>query len=938
MMMSNTIKCALCIGIDWIEISPKYIKLSGSEKGWVDLLTDIGVIPGLAIRRVDHEFDSSALNSYTESIWNIQDFKRSPDSCYTVRDFQCTEFQLILSSIQLVKNNDIQVERVLKSLAKLLDSSWVDTYSNYTMVPYFDGKNTIELGRVISTFGYNLIHLPWISNITNNQLLIHKGCDLYIKSSKLTCLLHCHVPYVGEEFTCTQFLKFLKVKGEITHQEVFNLLCEWAEKPLFFTTIKHMINVYSYLCNNMEILVSTGIVEAFKEKPLLFVPSIEHWKSQSIDVTGSFVPIDTAVWKDKTTVLYNLLKQKISYPSHLPQILSYFYGSNDDYREIKNALTKLGLAQKFSIQNFIDIFEYNASITANPDSSQVENFHSVLEHMLDTLDSMNEFVCRATSLQIFPSEGNKWVTINDLYINDDPEIAKHFISKVNFIKWPFPDKNKLGKLLIPYLSRNVHTELSTTTVRDFNDLRISFHFIFPLIQRFIFSFNDTLPDEYHREIAQLLIKLKFFSTLELTCTYSLSGKHFANANIQSCQFDQKNDLSVIYIVVNTDSKIVDKSSLVSVICLILKSSSISVNLPEKINDFVQRLLIDDPRSENDQLLYVNKYDLKSISSDLSIWEVPLSENYGKSQKTLSNMVKEQKTEVQEDTSGDSDDDLLKAWPPKAPATLEKSTKSHDQSSKPFQHDRKITHKDVVTISEVQNQQNRNKRIEENPSVQVESKFPPAIKNESMSNFTTFNNTAFNDKHSDESSNQITHKHGNIKATTIPSTSTVRHTLEHSIAEPVDITSCMQPLPIQFMTTLEKMPNDDNKEEKLVVGQQGEKYVYDLLQYQMKLPNDIPIKNIKWINETCESGHPYDIMVISDDGTEYFIEVKSTKSHDKFFFAISWKEILFAKEKKKNYILFRVYGVSSGEKPSVKWMADFFQLIEDNPSLRLFINM
>ena len=62
--------------------------------------------------------------------------------------------------------------------------------------------------------------------------------------------------------------------------------------------------------------------------------------------------------------------------------------------------------------------------------------------------------------------------------------------------------------------------------------------------------------------------------------------------------------------------------------------------------------------------------------------------------------------------------------------------------------------------------------------------------------------------------------------------------------------------------------------------------------------------VKWVNEDFETGLPYDIIVGEDSSREY-IEVKSTKSRTKDWFNISTREWQFAVEKGESYSIAHV---------------------------------
>lgn len=63
--------------------------------------------------------------------------------------------------------------------------------------------------------------------------------------------------------------------------------------------------------------------------------------------------------------------------------------------------------------------------------------------------------------------------------------------------------------------------------------------------------------------------------------------------------------------------------------------------------------------------------------------------------------------------------------------------------------------------------------------------------------------------------------------------------------------------------------------------------------------------VRWINETHETGFPYDIAVGDEEIGREYIEVKATKSDRKDWFNITAKEWQFAVEKGECYSIARV---------------------------------
>jgi hypothetical protein len=102
------------------------------------------------------------------------------------------------------------------------------------------------------------------------------------------------------------------------------------------------------------------------------------------------------------------------------------------------------------------------------------------------------------------------------------------------------------------------------------------------------------------------------------------------------------------------------------------------------------------------------------------------------------------------------------------------------------------------------------------------------------------------------------------------------------------------------TELISLAQSANAEE---IGRWGEECVYIMLK-------NIEVNNqVIWVNESVESGRPYDIVIKGKD-VEMFIEIKSTSTSEKNVLEISSQEIKCAFEKQENYHLYRVYNAGN----------------------------
>ncbi|XP_067652769.1 uncharacterized protein [Haliotis asinina] len=131
---------------------------------------------------------------------------------------------------------------------------------------------------------------------------------------------------------------------------------------------------------------------------------------------------------------------------------------------------------------------------------------------------------------------------------------------------------------------------------------------------------------------------------------------------------------------------------------------------------------------------------------------------------------------------------------------------------------------------------------------------------------------------------------------------------------------------------------EDHQDMSAIGRWGETLVKHYLLQQMAFNKDIV--DVRWVNETGESGLPYDfeITCLDDESSEsrtVYIEVKSTLKDEKKHFDISSREVNFAHAQKEQYQIYRVF--NAGNSQNVKLLRiDNIALKMDQGKLKLFM--
>ena len=551
----------------------------------------------------------------------MSEWKRSPDGKYTIRDYCCKEFNEIVKSVKNLSQQN------MVTLATMLDRSWND-YKQFVTAHYCDGANINELGATMSSFGHSLRSLSWLPS-TSRSLL--KGSEVYLDSEVNRHLLHSHVPYLAAKITDSDFLQLLGVNISVSGECLLEFLQEWSkqrgEQP-FCTSLNHMRNVYLCLYRkSSEYGASSSIVDTFKSGELIFVPLLNSQRKSrktDVDVEGRFCSVHKVCWTDRTTVLYNKQHNGEELPSHLPQVLSFYYHYPND--PIRLAFIKFGVQEDLKLQSLIDLLEFNASHSLNPEIGDLENFRSIVEVVCSTVCSSSQsttmyreeghvvdqqlvdfFIRQVRSLRVFPSQSKKWVTLRGLFWNDKIEVAKHFSQsdEVHFLQWPLKNRENLHGLPsfvqlcnVPQLSNCYSLRVTPgSMVRQSDELREMLYHMIPLIQRYLFSHHSEEHErlEHSLGIVAYLEKLQILSSLELKGLYviEVDGKEKVSepTAIKQCSLED----DALYVVTNTSGKISNKLSLVDVLIKMFfrEIVSTSTEIRPFLNDLV--IMIHDQR-------------------------------------------------------------------------------------------------------------------------------------------------------------------------------------------------------------------------------------------------------------------------------------------------------------------------------------------------------
>ena len=539
------------------------------------------------------------------------------------------------------------------------------------------------------------------------------------------------------------------------------------------------------------------------------------------------------------------------------------------------------------------------------------------------------------------------------------EAQKHFVEVC--------DIDKLSNVV------ETRVEIATGMVMPLEKLRQRLSVMVPILQRYLIANEEALYQSLLQEdMKGKFSKMFIGSVLSLECLYSIQhrGMTYHSPTRSSPDSDFKDcigdDRAELYVVT---TKVDSPRCLVPTLVKIFTGRRGHFLNTSAFENIVKDMLLL-PIEEVESILSETNYMFGEVDTN-DIWAVPYRE---KSEEPVVVDVEDDDSvqvsynlETPEDKNK-SDSNSLKSWPPNAPVS---TTKSSQYPAKPPPPGSAVSdvvgEDDIKTITEKydmgsktssrpSSRLDRKKSIQEDSGTQAQAVPSHSTKTDTRSNSPTESPTAKPFKKQDDlAQDEKAYKHHSHGAENkdVDASSTDTYPLAnvgsgkatvgrkwHESVKPdaalfaqrsFSIAEALQTISLESYNEIVSQPflnmNDQHSREQ--VGRWGEEYVYKYLSTTKCTPNDQQIKSVIWINETNETGKPYDIEVHVEPDTVLYIEVKSTKSSRKELMEFSWNELQFAQNKKQNYHLYRVYSAGSIN-AAIKWIENLSNILDNQP--------
>ncbi|XP_064610417.1 uncharacterized protein LOC135474759 [Liolophura sinensis] len=707
-------------GYDWVFLDPVYLNFAHGAsdlQSWREFFTKLGVVDFLSVKPRKIHLTAENIGS---SPWSPlkETWPPLPDG-YVVSDYCCEEFHKLLME-------NVQPESIvsqMKALATLLDQEWDRYYSQYQIASVsntsgerlFDTESSFSIHLHATSWFPCLLIKPVVKDNAfvglEENLMISQPFLLYNSVPEIKTLLSHTVPYMAVGLAGnSSFGKFLKVRASVDTKTVLGSLVSWAkredhkEPAVFCTTIKHIKTVYQFLFDRLSAKEAQDLLH---EHPVIFVPVEDNAGIEQI-VAGHMVKRDDVWWEDPTGLFS---KHKASLKEYHADIsckrtIRAIYADMEEFFTGRYGRIQL----RPSMTEYAKLWIHIASTEIL--SRENHTHHDVLCLMAqigncllqeDSGNATNKLLLEEEKKQlknlisnekIFPSKRNIWVSLSQHpMIPDDRQLelmfeenkVVHFLNLEEAVnttdrrrrRGDHTDQRRseaIKPLLllcgVAPLSSSVDRMEVTELSQPCPVLMMYMHKVVPFLQQYLYNH---FPDVYQRLItanmAARLLTMSFMQVGTLEVVYSLRhSPETIKRNKEACTYDQENN--TFFFHKEHVNKYPDINREIAK-CF----SDNDAQCMKDLRGFLAELTSIFQTSGDVQEL-LDRHDLMSVPLEDAPWHVAKPEIQMAPQ-PVKEEVKESKPEKE---GSASNDDELRAWPPRSSLVSKEATSTVKKGS------------------------------------------------------------------------------------------------------------------------------------------------------------------------------------------------------------------------------------------------------------------
>ncbi|GFP80685.1 hypothetical protein PHJA_000211800 [Phtheirospermum japonicum] len=870
----------LITGMDmrWHEIDTAYVKhsitksISDGVLKWRIFLKELGITDFVQVVHVEKSVpDLSPANS--KDVVHVKDIMSTD---LIAKNWESEELFHILS--WLSTKNDGEKS---KYLLEILDRLWDDYFSD-KVTGYYIGSAG-ERRSFKSSFITILQDFPWVASNINSKL--HYPKALFHDCIAVNSVLGGSAPYTVPKVRSEKLLADIGLKTQVTLDDALSVLRLWRKYGTLFASLSQMSNFYSFLWKGMA-LSKKKVQEELHSRPFIFVPNTSSY-SEEAAVSGVLLSPQEVYWHDTISTVDQI---KSVHPECVPSIASpqrkmlyNFYPNLHDF-----FVNECGVDERPPFCSYLQILLHlsNTVLPHQAAKRVCEVFLMWDDALKSGLLSSEDVKSLRESLQkkeyaVLPTRLDKWVSLHSSFglicWRDDDDLGKEFrqLGGVDFLYFGESTDEEyqmlrakvstiMQRLRIPALSEIVTREPIYYGPADCSFVFSLVNWVLPYAQRYIYNahfdkyFQLKQSDfENIKHLKIVVVEKLFYRNVIKKREITSTKRHQCNCLLQD---------NILYCSRESDTHTV----FLELSCLLL-SQDPDLHFANFMH-MITTMAESGATEEQTEFFILNSQKVPKLPVEECIWSlqsVSSSNNNTLLKNSLSVNPEEKSSSVVKRRPG-----INSSWPPvdwkTAPGFDSVSIKSKKTGANSCPQTR------YYGISEDEN-------VEQSdiPPTEMGSEMNIEVDPTSITQGGVLLEPDISEPQSNVLSNLVA-----------PSMNLVLGSAD------LDLPDMKMFVPLN--RTGERGQVSAQQQQATLTGRLGELVAF---RYFVGKVGD---EFVKWVNETNETGLPYDIVLGGDDeNSREYVEVKATKSGRKNWFLISMREWQFAVEKGESFSIAHV---------------------------------
>uniref|UniRef100_A0A0V0IZL0 Putative ovule protein n=1 Tax=Solanum chacoense TaxID=4108 RepID=A0A0V0IZL0_SOLCH len=851
------------LDLTWHEIEDTYLKhpvnrmLSGSVLKWRKFFQEMGISDFVQVLQVE-----KSMSDVCPLPMNVTWDKDLIPVGSIAKDWMSEEFVNML--LLLSSTHDTGK---CNYLLEVLDRLWDDYFSDKVTGFYFTSNGERKIFD--SSFSRILCDVRWIASSLDNEL--HWPRELFHDCEAVRSIFGGNAPYTVPKVRSERLLTALGLKTQVTADDTLSILKVWRAKAPLRASVSQMSRFYTFMWNTMNIS-ERKVVEELRDAPCVFIP-LKFGASLEDAVPGVLLSLKEVFWCDSTGSVDQVKMANTKFVQQHPvtRILCSLYPGLHDF-----FVNRCGVDEFPHFHGYLQIL-LHLSAVALPLQEAKKVFHIFLK-WADELKSGSlrfedvdflEKSLKEKQYLILPTAKNKWVSLNQSFglicWCDDDKLRTEFehFDNINFLYFgELNDENKeilrtkvsifMRRVNIPSLSEVVTREIIYDDPTDTCFIASMVNWALPYAQQYMYN-NYT--DKYlqlsqsvfeNLRCLQIVVVEKLFYRNVIRSVHIESEKQFeCNCLLEG---------NILYATQESDSH-----SIFMEISRLLSSGTPDLHLANFLH-MITTMAESGSNEEQTEFFILNSQKMPKLPEGESVWSlanVPLSTGSETAVMSSSRTIDEINPEKIKKRPG-----ISSSWPPT------------DWKTAPGFHRSSVCISKGKAVSDIQLEKNT---VEESVMKTWALAATEMTCVENMDNYP-------------ESAAVVL---GSQDVDHVPGTMMEAFDSPHAMTEPRDLSNSSSDV-----TERDQLLTATNGKSDVMIetGRLGEYFAYKYFLEKFGEPF------VKWVNETNETGLPYDLVV----GDDEYIEIKTTRSSTKDWFHITSREWQFAVEKGESFSIAHVF--------------------------------